>query len=869
MSKLTSFKATFKGFVSKEKNEFLENKSKYILKICCWICFVTLALSIQLLTMLETYHIVPVVLTVVFAFFVFLYCVLYGRFVFNTISIFYLFFLLYAFLVTLLGSKDFSTFYLTQMKLTVLMVVVFNFCVNFYKPKTFLHLLIILTIAISILFLVTSFQDIFALNKVPSENRIGNTFFGNVNYLGGALGSGVFFISIYLCYYKRHFVSLTLFSLLLVFLILRTGSRMPFITAIISIVFTLFFLFWRKHKIILLVLFGALVAVFVLIMVLPQFKSFSKRFLAIFEILTKGASSEASANQRLSMQFVAIQFWLKRFFFGYGSSGFAAISSFGTYSHSTLCEILCDYGIFGFFLFYFPLFFFLFRSKKGSLSRVCFLLFAFSQLIVMSLFGMLIYEKRFYIYIAIFASIFFEENCKADMYCCVERLKKFKFAISFKLLNFFDRIRNRCVEGDKYLSMSKKKVVFSEILVCFSLVLSFASLRAIGAFSNESKNETIAENISYIARKSSTNSANINVNPKFTGTKFSELDSIAVLCRNANLNKTSVDAYNFRLVYDSMYGQKISLDKLEGFNPTMLIHTSSGTHKNPKGENVFDWYELKTMFDGNHITSSQRYTTFVEIRESQAKILLERLGYEYSIKNCKDVLLADNYFLEGSFYSRETASPIKLKINNIILENQGMDERYYKTHGDYLMISPMSFPSYDGFSISFDFGGSFPETCNYLDYIETKFERGRYQYEINKNNIIDLGSTKAAIAIVDFWCAEGIENGINDILYYSILFLVLIIDVFFVYIICKKMPIITGFWLIASIILGFTISYLIFFVFSGLDVGFFQSGFSVFSSLFNTTLLLILLSLVMILKFPPNSNKVALYNQRKNFEINI
>lgn len=869
MSKLTTIKSSFQSFVSRQKNEYLDHKFKYILKICCWFCFVILALSIQLLTMLETYHIIPVILTVVFGFFVFLYCILYGKFVFNTISIFYLFFLLYAFLVTLFGSKDFSTFYLTQLKLTILMVIVFNFCVNFYKPKIFLLLLIFLTIAISILFLVTSFQDIFALNKVPSESRIGNTFFGNVNYLGGALGSGVFFISIYLCYYKKHFIPLILFSLFLVFLILRTGSRMPFIIAAISIIFSLFFLLWKKHKIILIILFGCLVAAFILIMTLPQFQSFSKRFLAIFEIALTGRSSEASANQRLSMQIVAIQFWLKKFFFGYGSSGFAKISSFGTYSHSTLSEILCDYGIFGFSLFYSPLLFFLFKSNKKSLSKICFLLFTLSQLIVMSLFGMLIYEKRFYIYIAIFASVFFHENSQNDMYCCLERHEKFRFSFVLKLPQFVENYKSRHTKEGKHLKLPQKKTAVLAMASCFLFLLSFASIRVLSAFSNVSKKEAIAENISYVARKSTTHSANININPQLTGIKFSELDSIAVLCRNSNINKTSVDAYNFRLVYDSSRGQKVSLDELDGFNPTMLVHTSSGTHKNPKGENVFDWYELKMMFEGNHINNYYGYTTFIEIRESQAKSLLGKLGYEYNAKNCEDVLLADDYYLEGSFNYQEHSSPIKLKINNIILENQGMDERYFKTHGDYLMINPMNFPSYDGFSISFDFGTSFPETCSYLDYIENKFERGKYQYELNENNIMDLDGTKSAITIVGLWCDKGVESGINNLLYYSLVVILFIIDLVFIFILSKIRAIALRPWIVFSFIFGFTITYLTFYVFSGLHFVFFQSGFSVSSSLASILLLFTLSLLMVVLKIFSRDNSSTLGDKYEYCEINI
>lgn len=758
MAKLSQIKDFFKNTIAAQINDFKSNRFRYLLKVMCWVSFFSLLLCLQTLTMLENLHLIPVGLTVILGILIFLYSLLYGKFYFCTLYVFYFLFLLFGFISTILGSKDFSTFFVTQIKLTTLSFIVFTFCVNFYKPKAFMNLLIIMSAAIAILFLFTSFKDIFNFTSA-SEERIGNKFFGNVNYLGGALGSGVFFISIYVSYYKKHIFKLSLFALMLLFLILRTGSRMPFIISIISIFASLFFLLWQKHKLVLFMLLGAIVLGIALLLTIPQFSSFSKRFLAIFEALFSEGTTEGSLNQRTAMQVVGYQFWLKKLFLGYGSSGFAQISSFGTYSHATLPEILCDFGLIGAFLFYYPLIRNTVFSKKGTLSYYCFLIFAIAQLIPMSLMGMLIYEKRFYVYIAMFVAIFLNDNKQKEFYIIIERENKYRPVLS----NNFPLFKNKT----KIKNVFSKTKTFKHALYLFIIgVFGYSSAFLIGSQDNLAAREVVASSISNLSNLSLTKSLNLNITSSEIGVARGYVDSVATKCYQLTNYKTSVDMYNFRVIYDNFDKTLFDMDFDSSFNPTVFIHSSSGTHKNEKDENVFNWFEVKTMFEGNAIKNEDyaNMTTFIEIREKHAKILLDQLGLEYTMDNC-ELLLKNDFFLYGKTFLGGAETDVKLRINNIVLENEGNDKQYEETYGDYILMYPLGLKSYDGFSVSFDFGTSFPETLSYLDFINKEYERENFEYSINNYTFSKKIEDNLNFKCVNDWCLKGFKTRENVPIY--------------------------------------------------------------------------------------------------------
>lgn len=63
-------------------------------------------------------------------------------------------------------------------------------------------------------------------------------------------------------------------------------------------------------------------------------------------------NDDTSGNVRIAMIKEGIYLWAQAPFFGNGIGQFSALSSFGTYSHNNYIEVLCNFGIIGFCLYY-------------------------------------------------------------------------------------------------------------------------------------------------------------------------------------------------------------------------------------------------------------------------------------------------------------------------------------------------------------------------------------------------------------------------------------------------------------------------------------------------------------------------------------
>lgn len=126
--------------------------------------------------------------------------------------------------------------------------------------------------------------------------------------------------------------------------------------------------------------------------------------------LREGIHAEASSDTRADMLASAIELWRQYPLFGCGFEGFARLSGFEVYSHSTLSEVLCNAGVFGMILLGF---FYIFPGvqllrlilasadpeQKGL--RVG-LLALWLQLVLFSLFGVMYYSgESLCIYMAI------------------------------------------------------------------------------------------------------------------------------------------------------------------------------------------------------------------------------------------------------------------------------------------------------------------------------------------------------------------------------------------------------------------------------------------------------------------------------------
>jgi len=65
-----------------------------------------------------------------------------------------------------------------------------------------------------------------------------------------------------------------------------------------------------------------------------------------------GTGGDGSANVRMSMITEGWKIFKDRILFGYGATNYSVVSRFGTYAHNNFIEVLVDFGLVGFVLYY-------------------------------------------------------------------------------------------------------------------------------------------------------------------------------------------------------------------------------------------------------------------------------------------------------------------------------------------------------------------------------------------------------------------------------------------------------------------------------------------------------------------------------------
>ena len=390
----------WKNKIEKLKNDFKTNKLKFILRFFCYFLFVLQITSIQVLSTMHGLNLIPVAITALFTICIFLYGLLYGRLVLDIFGISLIIFIFYAFVLTLFTTKLFSPHFITFVKLFPLFWSLFVFVINFRSFKFLLFTIITSTIALAVVFSIVYFKDLFSINEI-SPDRLGDKF-GHSNIVGSSFSTAIVISCVFYLVFRKYLAFLSVIDIYFLFLIFKTGSRLALVVSLLSIITSVFILFWKNNKKIIVIICFALVAFLVVFFTVPAFKVYSDRFLSIFDLFTTGDSEDGSTNIRFAMQLNGYQLWFKNLFFGYGSEGFMKNTSFGTYSHSTLCETLCNFGLIGFTLFFGPYLFVLFNTeKKDNLLNIMLKIISISIILPNLFAGMLIYEKNFYVILAL------------------------------------------------------------------------------------------------------------------------------------------------------------------------------------------------------------------------------------------------------------------------------------------------------------------------------------------------------------------------------------------------------------------------------------------------------------------------------------
>ena len=426
-----------------------------IIASICLMLFAVLLVSILMLSI--THNLIPLIISVVFGISVAIYIVFFGKIKITSITISLALFIVYATLITCLISRNFSNLK-TYYTIFILLFALNQFLLNYKRPFLVMIVFLFSFLFFSIVFLLDCRQLV--LSFFHGDYVRAGSQFDNVNAVGGNFLCAT--IVILFCFLKYHpkkkvFFYTFLFSCYLLFSLcaLLTGSRTAIIGLLLSVLTFLFLLLYQKHKIILFVIYFSIFVSIILFLTLPIFSSLNSKFLSLFSVFSGQSSTDQSTFNRMSMMISAFENWMKALFTGYGASGFRYVSSLNTYSHSTISDILVNFGIIGSLLYFYPQVVCLFSSNKGSNSKFFFILFVFGYLLI-GLFGTVLLQRKIMYFLLAFGFSFFVNESSENIWFleCFIDLKNSKKRVVFKH-NKGSFVTNACIQLRNFVNETK------------------------------------------------------------------------------------------------------------------------------------------------------------------------------------------------------------------------------------------------------------------------------------------------------------------------------------------------------------------------------------------------------------------------------
>lgn len=379
---------------AKFRSCFPSNKVVFAFELLGFVFLGLLFISLPLFTERSGYSIVPIIFAGLFVASDIVYAILNKSFDFPVFGIPLICFLIYALMCTCITTQEWSSCK-TLSLITVLCVFIASFLFQTKKPLRGLWLY-----AFSgLVFAACLFVDSLSSGFDSIFGRFGSSF-GDLNSIGFFLSTWLGSVLALICFLRHpsKWVLLILGFIALGYVAL-TGSRGAMVCAYLEVVCFLFFILGKKKWwMSLLIVVGVTTAGIITLSFIPSI-SLMDRFKEALSTVFGGSEYDASTALRIEMIGDGLSLFKDNAIFGYGLGGFAANTSYGTYSHATLIELLVSTGLFGTVLFLFAfgyLAYRLFKDGKGMLSLT------FLSLLIPELFfGVVLYSKYFFVFMAV------------------------------------------------------------------------------------------------------------------------------------------------------------------------------------------------------------------------------------------------------------------------------------------------------------------------------------------------------------------------------------------------------------------------------------------------------------------------------------
>lgn len=183
------------------------------------------------------------------------------------------------------------------------------------------------------------------------ELRLGSEI--NQENSFGMMNATTCMVTFYYLLYRKRFKLFHIVVLALAFLFaMSSGSK----KALFAICIGVLFLVYKKYGIRKVYKIVAIVAilslVFVSVMQLPVFETINHRMEQMMEQFSGKNSGDGSTGVRMRMIDRGWELYKERLLTGFGANNYRIVTGFRTYAHNNFIEVLVDFGLIGFFLYY-------------------------------------------------------------------------------------------------------------------------------------------------------------------------------------------------------------------------------------------------------------------------------------------------------------------------------------------------------------------------------------------------------------------------------------------------------------------------------------------------------------------------------------
>ena len=340
-------------------NKHCGENHKYIIMCGFVLCFLML-----IFTMLFTYHSFLHYIALGFQLLFFGFNVLLF-FLFKNKNFNFLVFII-PFIISIAISfllNGYNSNYNTLATEFVIYISIIYFSLNIPIKKDCFTLLILSLFVFVFYFILLYFKDFITLLKTRdfSEVRFGEKIAPlNMITIYFDLACSLSFVGI-LEHFKNKRIKYSLLFLLFYVIsfgcgILIGSKQFIVVTLLVNLILLIWFFGKKKWYISVIILASSVGLAVLLLNTTQAFSTIADRFKVMFDFFTKKNGRDFSSASRLTMFTEAIYLFTKRPLFGYGAGGYALYGSYGTYSHNTISNLLCEFGAVGFIMFLFYVF---------------------------------------------------------------------------------------------------------------------------------------------------------------------------------------------------------------------------------------------------------------------------------------------------------------------------------------------------------------------------------------------------------------------------------------------------------------------------------------------------------------------------------